>query len=192
MQTVAITDHVRYRSQESGGVVILDIVAGEWVVLNPTAGELWRSWQAGAGTDQAISHVAEHYPDVPEAAIRADAEQLLSELLARRYVARAEGPAQRSAAAAALAPADRGLAADGGQPVGAAMAAPAAGSSPASSPLGCVVLALISLLAADVLLRCSFRRSVALVALSRRFWCRSAPSAGRASGTVEAVRQAAR
>ena len=190
MLTVEVAGHVRHKSDESGRVVILDIAAGEWVVLNQTAGELWRSWQAGAGIDQAVSRVAERYPGVPAAAIRADAEQLLGELLARRYVARTDNAARLVGPVPALTGQEPGT--DGDRSVGAAMAAPSAGSSPAPLPWGRVALALVFLLTADVLLRCSFRRSVALVRLSRRSWCRSAWPAGRASETVEAVRQAAR
>jgi hypothetical protein len=190
MLTVEFAGHVRHKSDESGRVVILDIAAGEWVVLNQTAGELWRSWQAGAGIDQAISQVVERYPGVPAAAIRADAEQLLGELLARRYVSRAEHVTRPANPVPVLA--DQGLRTDGDRSVGATMAALPAGNSAAPLPWGAVALALIFLLTADVLLRCSFRRSVALVRLSRRSWCRSTLPAGRASGTVEAVRRAAR
>jgi Transglutaminase-like superfamily/Coenzyme PQQ synthesis protein D (PqqD) len=190
MLTVEVTGHVRHKSDESGRVVILDIAVGEWVVLNQTAGELWRSWQAGAGIDQAISRVVEHYPGVPAAAIRADAEQLLRELLARRYVTHADQATRPANPVPVLA--DQGLRTDGDRSVGATMAAPPAGNSPAPLPWGRVALALIFLLTADVLLRCSFRRSVALVRLSRRSWCRSTLPAWRASGTVEAVRRAAR
>jgi Transglutaminase-like superfamily/Coenzyme PQQ synthesis protein D (PqqD) len=190
MLTVEVTGRVRHKSDQSGRVVILDIAAGEWVVLNQTAGELWRSWQAGAGIDQAISRVVERYPAVPAAAIRADAERLLGELLARRYVARA-GNATRLANPVPVR-AEQGQGTDGDRSVGAAMAAPPAGSPPAPLPWGRVALALIFLLIADVLLRCSFRRSVALVRLSRRTWCRSALPVRRANGTVEAVRRAAR
>jgi hypothetical protein len=192
MLTVEVAGHVRHRSDESGRVVILDIAAGEWVVLNQTAGELWRSWQAGAGVDQAINRVAERYPCVPAAAIRADAEQLLCELLMRRYVARADHATRPADPVPVPVPAGQGLATDGDRSVGATMAAPPAGDSPATLPWGRVALALIFLFTADVLLRCSFRRSVALVRLSRRSWCRSTLPAGRASGTVEAVRRAAR
>jgi len=190
MPTVEVAGHVRYRSDESGRVVILDIAAGEWVVLNQTAGELWRSWQAGAGIDQAVSHVVERYPGVPEAAIRADAEQLLGELLARRYVARV-GSAARFANPVPES-ADHGPGTGGGRSVGATMAAAPTGNSSALVSGGRVALALVFLFAADVLLRCSFRRSVALVRLSRRTWCRSTLPAWRANGTVEAVRRAAR
>jgi transglutaminase superfamily protein/coenzyme PQQ synthesis protein D (PqqD) len=189
MLTVAVAGHVRHKSDESGRVVILDIAAGEWIVLNQTAGELWRSWQAGAGIDQAVSRVVERYPGVPAAAIRADAEQLLGELLARRYMARADHATRPAPPVPVLA--DQALRADGDRSVGAVMAAPPVGSPPAPLPWGRVALALIFLLAADVLLRCSFRRSVALVRWSRRSWCRSALPAARASGTVEAVRRAA-
>lgn len=191
MPAVEVAGHVRHRSDESGRVVILDEAAGEWVVLNQTAGELWRGWQAGTGIDQAISRVVERYPGVPEAAIRADAEQLLGELLARRYVARAGNATGPASPAPVLADQGPGTGAD--RSVGATMAAPLpGGSSPAPLPWGRVALALVFLLAADVLLRCSFRRSVALVRSSRRSWCRSTLPVGRASGTVEAVRRAAR
>jgi Transglutaminase-like superfamily/Coenzyme PQQ synthesis protein D (PqqD) len=188
MLSLQATDRVRYRSHEHGGVVILDISAGEWVVLNQTAGELWCSWQDGAGFDQAVRRVAERYPGVPEAGIRADAEQLLGELVARRYMAGTD-----RTAAGALGSMTPGLADpdEVDRSVGAAMAAPPVDASPAPSQLRHALLALVFLLAADVLLRCSFRRSVALVRLSRTSWCRSVLPAGRASRTVEAVRRAA-
>lgn len=196
MLSLQATDRVRYRSQEHGGVVILDISAGQWVVLNQTAGELWRSWQEGAGFDQAVSRVAQRYPGVPEAAIRSDAEQLVGELVARRYMAGADdaAPADPSSTEpGSMTPALAGEERDAdGRSVGAAMAAPRSGGPTGPAQLCHAALALVFLLAADVLLRCSFRRSVALVRLSRTSWCRSALPAGRASRTVEAVRWAAR
>lgn len=190
MLTVEVTGHVLHTSDESGRVVILDLAAGEWVVLNQTAGELWRSWQAGAGIDQAVNSVVERNPGVPAAAIRADAEQLLGELLARRYVAPADPAARPANPVPALA--EHGFTADRDRAVGAVMAAPPVGHSPAPLPRSRVALALIFLIAADVLLRCSFRRSVALVRLSRQSWCRSTLPGWRASETAEAVRRAAR
>jgi len=190
MLAIEIARHVRHRSDESGRVVILDVAAGEWVVLNHSAGELWRSWQDGAEIDAGIRRVVDRYPDVPAAAIRADAQRLLDELLARRYVA----PADRASTFADPGPAlaDPGPPADRDRSVGATMAAPVAPRRPASLPWSRVALALVFLVVADVLLRCSFRASVALVRSSRQSWCRSTLSECRASGTVEAVRRAAR
>lgn len=210
------TDRVRYLSHGHGGVVILDVTAGEWVVLNETAGEFWRTWQEGAGFEQAVSDIAERHPGVPEAAIRSDAERLRSELVARKYLpcpagtstpgtstpgTSAPGTSASSQARASAAghgdarstppsptAAERGT---GGRSTGAAMAA-RTGHPVGEAPVRRTVLALACLLAADALLRCSFRRSVALVQRSRASWCRSELPARQASQVVEAVRQAAR
>ena len=191
MLNLEVADHVRYRSQEQGGVVILDMSAGEWVVLNPTAGDLWRSWQDGAEFAEAVRDVAERYPDVPVAAIKSDAEHLLSELIDRHYMQ----PAVRLPALAAQPPSAQPPSAAGpgpGRSVGARMAA-----RPGSDPLAPSewlrsLVALVFLAAADVLLRCSFRRACTLVRLSRKSWCQIDLAAGPASRTVEAVRRAAR
>jgi hypothetical protein len=76
--------------------------------------------------------------------------------------------------------------------VGAAMAAAAAG--PPLPPLEWLrsVMALLLLAVADVMLRCSFRGSCALVRRSRNSWCRSAMPVDRAERSVEALRRAAR
>ncbi len=190
MLSLRATDRVRYLSQEHGGVVILDITAGEWVVLNETAGEFWRSWQEGAGFEQAVSMVAERHPGVPEAEIRSGAERLLGELVARRYLAGADEVA--AAEAGSMRPAAAGEGATGGRPTGAPRAAARVVRPPAGTPIGRVVLALVFLVAADALLRCSFRRSVALVKRSRASWCRSELPAEWAGRMVEAVRLAAR
>lgn len=199
MLSPRIAGHVRYRSDDHGGVVILDVAAGEWVVLNRTAGELWRSWAAGTEFDASIGQVAREYPGVPEESVRADARQLLRDLAGRRFIeagSRHEaGTASRGGAPAVPEP-HRGPAGQvrtaAGRSVGAAMAAPRdVGQEP-----GCgwfhVLIALFFLAASDLMLRCSFRRSVALVRLSRTSWCRSPISAGRAHRAVDAVRRAAR
>jgi hypothetical protein len=194
-----IANHVRYRSEDHGGVVILDIAAGEWIVLNRTAGELWRSWAAGTEFDEAISQVAAEYPGVPEESVRADARQLLRELVDRRFIetesGRESATARRSTAAAAPEPhhslADQ-AGTSAGRSVGAAMAAPRDARQGPGRGWFRILIALIFLVAADLMLRCSFQRAVALVRLSRTWWCRSALPAGRAVRAVDAVRRAAR
>ena len=80
MLNLQVARHVRHQVEEHGGVLVLDTAAGCWLALNPTAGEFWRSWDAGAEFEEAVAYVAARHPDVPQALVRADAERLLGEL----------------------------------------------------------------------------------------------------------------
>jgi hypothetical protein len=189
MLTFQVSPHIHYRSYEPGSVVILDADAGEWVVLNELAGELWRNWVAGAGTDEVLRTVAARHPGIPPDDIRADARHLHDDLVRRRYF-RAATPAVSAGAKRPPGPGDDPLPA--GRSVGAAMAAPPA--DPARRGPGWLrsLLALLFLALAHLLLRLSFRRSLALVRRSRRSWCRDALRPDGASRTVDAVQAAAR
>src|SRR5581483_12127549 len=80
MLNLRVAGHVRHREEGHGGVIVLDTAAGRWLALNATAGEFWRSWDGGAGFDDAVASVAAAHPDVPWTSVRADAERLLGEL----------------------------------------------------------------------------------------------------------------
>lgn len=167
MVSLQLAGHVRHRTEDHGGVVILDTAAGEWIALNPTAGEFWRSWDSGAGFDQGVTEVASRYPGVPPEAIRSDARQLVQDLFTRGLITIA--------------------------PVGAAtVMADSAGSVRARGPRWLAVcIAWIFLLLASVLVKSSFRASYALVRASRRKWCHRLPAPEHAARVVAAVNRAA-
>ena len=189
MLTWQVSPHIHYRSYEQGGVVILDADEGEWVVLNELAGEHWRNWAAGTGTDEAVRTVAARHPGISPEDIRTDALHLHDNLVRRRYL-RAAAPIVSAAAQQSGAPGDAPL--PPGRSVGAAMAAaPADRTRPSPGRLRSL-LALLFLTLAVVLLRFSFRRSLALVRGSRRSWCHDVLRPDGASRTVDAVQWAAR
>jgi hypothetical protein len=171
MLSLQAAKHVRHQSEDHGGVLILDTDAGLWMALNPTAGDFWRSWQSGAGFEEGVAEVATGYPEVPLESIRADAEQLVRDLFSRGLI--------KAIPRGALA----GTAAEMAEPE-AAFAGPRPGWH--------LVGALVALVVADVLVRCSFRLSFALVRASRRSWCRRAATARQAAIAVTTVSRAAR
>jgi hypothetical protein len=172
MLSLQIADHVRHQSQDHGGVIILDTAAGLWIALNPTAGDFWRSWDSGVGFEKGVAQVAARYPDVSPESIRADAEHLVQDLFYRGLITAIPHIVPSGAAAA--------------------MAEPeAAVTGPGPGWLR-VAAAMLFLVAANVLVRCSFRTSLALVRASRRNWCRRAPTPQQAAIAVTAVSRAAR
>jgi hypothetical protein len=168
MLGLQVAGHVWAKSQQHGGVVILDTSAGQVLALNHTAGDLWRSWESGAGFDKGVDDVAGQYPEVPRDAIRADARQLLDELVVRGLI----DPVPT-----------------GGS--GAIMAEPTIGDAGPRAGWLRVFIALVTL-AAGMLVRYSFRASFALVRSSRRRWCNREPASLQAAGIVAAVARAAR
>jgi Transglutaminase-like superfamily/Coenzyme PQQ synthesis protein D (PqqD) len=172
MLNLQAAGHVRHQPDAHGGVLILDTDAGLWLALNPTAGDFWRSWQSGTGFEESVAQVAAWYPEVPLESIRDDAERLVRDLFARGLI--------EAIPRGALA----GNATDMAEPR-AAVPGPRPGWHR-------VVVALIALVIADVLVRCSFRRSFALVRVSRRSWCRRAATPRQAAIAVTAVSRAAR
>lgn len=189
MVTWQVSPHIHYRAYEPGGVVILDADEGQWVVLNELAGQLWRNWAAGAGTDEVLRTVAARHPGVPSEDIRADALRLHDDLVRRRYL-RESAPAGSAAAPRSRAPDDAPL--PPSRSVGAAMAAPLANHARPSPGWLRSLLALLFLALAHILLSFSFRHCLALVRGSRRSWCRDVPRLDGASRTVDAIQRAAR
>ena len=172
MLSLQAAEHVRHQSADHGGVLILDTHTGLWMALNPAAGDFWRSWQSGAGFEEGVAEVAARYPEVPLESIRADAEQLVRDLFSRGLI---EAIPRDTLA---------GTATDMAEPE-AAVAGPRSGWHRVGA-------ALIALVVADVLVRCSFRLSFALVRASRRSWCRRAATPRQATIAVTAVSRAAR
>ena len=172
MLSLQAAKHVRHQSEDHGGVLILDTDAGLWVALNSTAGDLWRSWQSGAGFDAGVADVVARYPEVPPELIRADAEQLVQDLFSRGLIE----AVPRGAFA--------GTTAD--------MAEPEAATAGQRPGWHLTVGALIALVVADFLVRRPFRLPFALVRTSRRKWCRRAATERQASTAVAAVSRAAR
>jgi Transglutaminase-like superfamily/Coenzyme PQQ synthesis protein D (PqqD) len=171
MLDLQVPEHGRYQSQDHDDVVMLDTAAGLWIALNPTAGYLWRSWEAGAGFEAGVAAVAARYPDIPRESIRADAERLARELSSRSLIK--ASPLRTMGDAATMAEPD------------VASLGPRPGRLRLLAALLCVV-------AASVLVRCSFRVSFALVRASRRRWCRRAATLPEAADAVVAVSRAAR
>lgn len=168
MLNLQVAEHVRCRTQEHGGVVILDSVGGEWLALNATAGDLWRAWGSGAGFDHGVREVAARYPGIPTETIRDDAWLLARELLARGLVKPGDDGMARDRPV-------RGYEADtrrvAGRDNGAVMAEPADGAwrprvLMAAQALACLVAACL------VVRLFPFRVSLALVRATRRRWCR--------------------
>jgi hypothetical protein len=172
MLNLQVPGHVRHQEEDHGGVIVLDTAAGRWLALNATAGEFWRSWDGGAGFDDAVATVSAAHPDVPWASVRADGERLLGELFSLGLIEAV--PTAMSG------------------PAGAAMAeAPPEPTGPRSGWLR-TCAAFVFLVAAALLVRCSFRFSYLLVRMSRRKLCRRAATLRQARTTVAAVSQAAR
>jgi hypothetical protein len=172
MLNLQVAGHVRHQEEDHGGVIVLDTVAGRWLALNATAGEFWRSWDGGAGFDDTVASVAAAHPDVPRTSVRADAERLLGELLSLGLIEAV--PTVKSA------PAGVGMAEAPPEPTGPRPGWPR------------ICAAVIFLMAAALLVRCSFRFSYLLVRASRRKWCRRVPTPRQARTTVTVVSRAAR
>lgn len=171
MVSLWAAEHVQHRSEDHGAVLILDTNSGLWITLNPTAGALWRSWQSGAGFEEAVAAMAAQYPEVPLKSIRTDAEQLVQDLISRGLIEVIPSNARA------------GTTTDMAEPKA------AAGSYAHWYRVGG---ALVALMVADLLVRCSFRLSFALIRASRRGWCRKAATLPQGATTVAAVSRAAR
>jgi hypothetical protein len=171
MLRLQVAGHVRHRTEDHGGVVILDTTAGQWIALNPTAGEFWRSWDAGVGFDQGVTEVASQHPEVSPESIRAHARQFAQELVTRGLITiNPEEPVDGTATV---------------------MAEPGVATGAGPGWL-MVAAAWVFLVVASMLVTCSFRLSYALVQGSRRRWCHRQPTLVRAERVVLAVSRAAR
>lgn len=170
MLSLRAARHVRYQSQDHGGVVVLDTAAGLWIALNTTAGDFWRSWESGAGFDAAVAAACERYPDVPAESVRADAMRLAQDLVTRGLLEAVPGPDDGDAAV---------------------MAEPAGPGSARGPGWLRLLAAMACVVAASVLVRCPFRVSFAVVRASRP-WCRRTPTDAQAGAAVAAVSRAAR
>lgn len=172
MLNLQAAQHVQYRFEEPGGVVLLDTAAGIWMALNPTAGAFWRRWQSGVGFEESVAQVALQHPGIPLALIRADAEQLVRDLYSHGLI---EPIRREDLAEIATEMAESEVLHEE--------------SRPGWLRVGAAVIAIAM---ASVLTRCSFRMSLGLVRMSRRAWCRRAATPRQAATTVAAVSLAAR
>ncbi|MGH3280306.1 MAG: lasso peptide biosynthesis B2 protein [Trebonia sp.] len=181
MLNLQVAEHVRCRTQEHGGVVILDPAGGEWLALNATAGDLWRAWESGAEFERGVREVAARYPDVPAAAIRDDAWLLARELIVRGLVEPGDHGTARTPRARGHEPGTGRMTSLGN---GAVMAAPWEGARrprvlPAAQALACLAVAILAIRFLP------FRASLAMVRCARRSWCRPvAPTDGTALVTA--------
>ena len=172
MLRLQVAGHVRHRTEDHGGVVILDTIAGQWMALNPTAGVFWRSWEAGAGFDQGVTEVSSQHPEVPPE----------SDTLARAPVcSRTPHPGTDHRNPARVGRRSR----CGHGRAGLRCCRTGAGWH-------MVAAAWVFLVLASVLVNRSFRFSYALVRASRREWCHREPTLTRAERLVFAVSRAAR
>ena len=172
MLNLQAAEHVRYESEDHGGVVILDSSKGLWITLNPTAGDFWRSWHSGGEFERGVAEVAARYPDVPVESIRADAEHLVRDLFSRGLI---DAIPDRVTS---------GAKAD--------MAEPAFADAAGRREWLRVAAAWVALCVASVLLRWPFRLSFGMVRASRRHWCCQVATPGQAEAAVAAVSRAAR
>ncbi|WP_336211015.1 lasso peptide biosynthesis B2 protein [Nonomuraea sp. LPB2021202275-12-8] len=164
MLELQIPGHVHHRSQAHGGVVLLNATTGTWHALNATAGILWESWANGADFEQSLTDVACRHPAVPLEVVRADANELLRDLMSRGLIVTR-------------------------RPVAAVMALGTA-RSVARPPRRARLLAATSLLLAVVLLKLPFRVTTWLLSAIRH-WCRGEPSRAAAEAAVSAAHYAA-
>jgi hypothetical protein len=168
MQQLRVPRDLHYRVADHGGVIVLNAVTGQWHALNPTAGELWRSWRDGHGFEESTAALANKNDGVPVDRIRAEANQLVADLTRRGLI-------------------ESGPPADPRTPVRTPdLARPERSSSGPARTLSFVVLLL-----AVFLVRLPFRLACSLVRASRGRWCRTAVSAEQAGAIVTAVRRAA-
>lgn len=177
MPRANISKKVHYCEHDHGGIIMLDTASGCWIALNSMASEYWRNWSTGKGFDQTVAAVAARHPDVPLAAIRADAKSLLAELAARGLI---DAASAKSAPKAVV-----------GSGVVMAESEFTAVQWRVRSKLRSTV-AFICIIFASVVVRRSLRAALWLVSTSRRKWCRTDPDLGAARRTVAAVSRAAR
>jgi transglutaminase superfamily protein/coenzyme PQQ synthesis protein D (PqqD) len=172
MIEVEVSGRVHCRDEPHGGVVLLNAATGQWHALNATAGDLWRSWQAGDGFEEGVAAVAGRYPQVPPDRIRDDAELLLNQLVARGLL-HVTLPERAEAVTMA-----------GGGP-GAELNNPRTRRSLRAVAYCCLLLAVI-------FTRLPFQSTYRLVHSTRKSWRQTTPTWERASTIVAAVHLAAR
>jgi Transglutaminase-like superfamily/Coenzyme PQQ synthesis protein D (PqqD) len=174
MIEIQVPDRVHSGDHPHGGVVLLNRATGRWHVLNATAGDLWRSWQSGEDFEEGVAGVASRYPDVSSNRIRADAEHLLNELVARGLL-HVTLPDCAAAITMAEAAPPHGV---------------IAGAARRRRPMRLV--AFFCLLLAVICTRLPFRATCRLVYALRKSWCRTPLAWERACSMVTAVHLAAR
>src|ERR1700722_1820289 len=185
MRNFQIARHVRHQSHDHGGVIILDMVKGEWLARNATAGDLWRAWGAGGDFEEGVRVVAARYPAISRQRLRADAEHLASELVSRGLLTVGVTPAGNAAL-----PSPRRVPATTGDET--VMAESAVPSALPHMGWGRGGLALCALAVTCLIVRCtSFRLQLALVRGARRVGHRGT-AFGEATEIVAAVDWAVR
>jgi len=172
MVEVQVSGRVHCRDHPDGGAVLLNGATGQWHALNATAGDLWRSWQAGDDFEEGVAAVASRYPDVSPDRIREDAELLLNQLVTRGLLHVTLPERAEAVAMARVGP-------------GAVLDNPRTGRSLRTLAYCCLLLAVICA-------RLPFQSTYRLVHFTRKSGRQTALTWERASTIVAAVHVAAR
>ncbi len=175
MSQLRVSEHVRGSVSAHGGCIVLDLRAGRWYALNPTAERMWRELRRTGSLDDAVRSVAAAFPYVWEGQIRADGERLVRELADRRLVLIGDVEERP--------PNTEDERTDGGT------------SSVHAADLSARTVrsarAHLALLLSVLLLRLPFRWTVRLVSSARRRWCRRDAAMPDVAGILIALDKAA-
>jgi hypothetical protein len=83
MADVRVPPHVHATADQSGCLVLLNRRTGQLYALNPTGTLLWYELAEDGDVDRSIGVVVDRYAAVAPERVRGDAEQLLTDLIAR-------------------------------------------------------------------------------------------------------------
>jgi hypothetical protein len=164
-----VPDTVHAAEDSNGCLVLLNQATGRWHKLNRTGTEAFQALRSAADVDHVVEVLLDRHPDVPEARIRHDVEQLVATLVDRGLLVLA-ADFRRNAAAVLMTPPEPG--------------GPVTVRQRLAALLGFVV--------ALVLLRLPFRIATAAVTRLRRTFARRNASAGEARVVLSAAYRVSR
>lgn len=176
MSQLRVSPHVRGSASAHGGCVVLDLRAGRWYVLNPTAQRMWRELCRTGNLDDAVRSVAAEFPSAWEREIRADGERLVAELADRRLVLVGNGEERP------LNTEDEHL----------DCRTPAVHAADLPAHVARRLRAFLALFLSVILLRLPFRWTVRVVTWTRGRWCRRDAALPDVAGMLLALDKAAR
>lgn len=169
---VHLPPHLHEARGGNGATFLLNARTGCWHVLNQTASALWRELERTGHVGRAIETVAERYPPATAELFRADAREIVADLLGHRLLAGGHAPAT-----------------PGRKPqVRPAGFLSAAGARPGRRMS---LLAYLGVLTTLVLLLLPFHLILAIVGVMTRTWCTRPTNIVEALNTVAAVEAAA-